>query len=1184
MPALSLVFIVMILNLMSSQESGRYVNTIPRIYTAAEKTHATEYDYTLTHIDTVHSAPVVFLPRNRRTIVAQPGETILQLDWLTVPESITVRHQQEFLPSVYYRFNEKTGTLTITWPAAWSPEPREITVAWSYRPLPLPREHRYPLRVHTTPSEDGLGETATYQNTVPSGTISGLQGGGSITRGIAVGSNQDLSLESGLRFDLSGRLREDVYITASLTDRSTFIQPDGTTQNLRSFDQVYVRITTPQTEAQFGDIDASYTKSNIVHLSRRLQGGDIRIRHGQNGQSSATLAVVAGTFRVMKFNGQTGIQGPYRLTNTSGETFITIAAGTEKVYLDGQLLDRGEENDYIIDYSIGELYFTNRRILRNSHRIRVEYQYLGSGFTRTITAAQTDYSALAGGRLSLGATFIRQADNITFDDFTGLTADEIETLQQAGNFQGEINVSGVDSVGYRPDSPFILYTRTDTVLASTNYTIYRYDPMNTQSHFRVRFTQVGDGNGSYRRSSQGVNGIIYEWIGPGRGSYEPIRSIRPPGMQQVLALRAIARPVQGLSFSAQWGISQQQGNRYSTTGLDPSQKLQTGLQWDLEIAEEVQMRSWADLELRSADFVVFDPVRDVEFDRKWDIVDVNPSDEMRLQAGLGLQRGNNMDARWHYQHLSRDAQNGYRNDIHANILLFDRWDFRADAGQLMSKHDSLGTTSWYNANVNSGIQISLGGATLRPEYTLEAEYRKAVTGNGLLRGDSFSFIEHSPALLLAGEDTWQIGVRYAYRTESMVHSGTIIPASRAHAPELSVRLRSGTWLSSDNRLAYRRETITPLFIAEAGESGATGVSVRSSQDITILNGGLQTSILYDASTQVRSVFQETYLEVGPEFGQYVWVDLNNDGIPQIDEFFPEQTPGEGLYIQQLIPSDDLIPVIALQARWSITMEPQSYWSAPVFRGLRYSSQINLTEESETQNQEGIYLLRGESLRNETATIAGSLRWDQRLELFRHLREVDTEITASLSERLNRLSAGIETSYLQRYAIVSRYRFTRDLTGQMRMEWKESDRSSTDLAPRNYEITGWLAEPAMHFRSATNISSSLYLEFGARADRYQAPQVGVRYDKLRMEVNANVSRDIQISVKGEYRSMRLNADTGALAEFELTDGAGAGRSLLWLSQVRWTHNDTITTMFDYDGRTRASSRVIHRIRIRVTARF
>ena len=87
-------------------------------------------------------------------------------------------------------------------------------------------------------------------------------------------------------------------------------------------------------------------------------------------------------------------------------------------------------------------------------------------------------------------------------------------------------------------------------------------------------------------------------------------------MQQVLALRAIARPVQGLSFSAQWGISQQQGNRYSTTGLDPSQKLQTGLQWDLEIVEEVQMRSWADLELRSADFVVFDPVRDVEFEPK----------------------------------------------------------------------------------------------------------------------------------------------------------------------------------------------------------------------------------------------------------------------------------------------------------------------------------------------------------------------------------------------------------------------------------------------------------------------------------------------------------------------------------------------------------------------------------------
>ena len=241
-----------------------------------------------------------------------------------------------------------------------------------------------------------------------------------------------------------------------------------------------------------------------MHLSRRLQGGDIRIRHGQNGQSSATLAVVAGTFRVMEFNGQTGIQGPYRLTNTSGETFITIAAGTEKVYLDGQLLDRGEENDYIIDYSIGELYFTNRRILRNSHRIRVEYQYLGSGFTRTINRCADRLQRSGGGAgYRLGLRLYARPTTLPSTILPDLRPMKLRRCNRQENFQGEINVSGVDSVGYRPDSPFILYTRTDTVLASTNYTIYRYDPMNTQSHFRVRFTQVGYGNGKLPKVQSG---------------------------------------------------------------------------------------------------------------------------------------------------------------------------------------------------------------------------------------------------------------------------------------------------------------------------------------------------------------------------------------------------------------------------------------------------------------------------------------------------------------------------------------------------------------------------------------------------------------------------------------------------------------------------------------------------------
>ncbi|MEZ4688807.1 MAG: hypothetical protein R3A12_00950 [Ignavibacteria bacterium] len=61
--------------------------------------------------------------------------------------------------------------------------------------------------------------------------------------------------------------------------------------------------------------------------------------------------------------------GPYYLVGGNNELNILVLSGTEKVYLDGNLMIRGEQADYVIDYGIGTITFNNNRLITSDSRI-----------------------------------------------------------------------------------------------------------------------------------------------------------------------------------------------------------------------------------------------------------------------------------------------------------------------------------------------------------------------------------------------------------------------------------------------------------------------------------------------------------------------------------------------------------------------------------------------------------------------------------------------------------------------------------------------------------------------------------------------------------------------------------------------------------------------------------------------
>ncbi len=451
------------------------------------------------------------------------------------------------------------------------------------------------------PDTDSIEDTRGIKLT-PQTSESELDAVGSITRGIQVSSNASVSLQSSMYLKIKGNLSDNYSVQGVLTDKTSPLQPIGNTRRLNDFERVMIQISGPALDASIGDIDLRLNNGKYGKFDRYIEGISVQAKSNQGGLHGA-LGFSYGNYHLLQIQGKNGKQGPYRLSGKDGEKFIIVLAGSEKVKLNDQLLIRGEEDDYIIDYNAAEIHFTQNHILSANSRISIEFEYVPDiylasySFGKQLISGEVFVGNRSESPIFLSAAWqdIRDDENNPLGNIEGHQLQEIFGDLGTNTNMTELSAIVLDTINgsYDQDASGILHYRGAQL-----------------GDYAVDFRFVGLDRGQYRKEQNVLE--PYYVYDPALGEYLPSQQYIAPQALSVFSFSGHAQKA-GLDANIDVGISQDNKNLYANVQSHSSRAA-----WDMNVGLNLPK-----LELRVGDkqievgYVSHDAIESLEYYRRW---------------------------------------------------------------------------------------------------------------------------------------------------------------------------------------------------------------------------------------------------------------------------------------------------------------------------------------------------------------------------------------------------------------------------------------------------------------------------------------------------------------------------------------------------------------------------------------
>ena len=1017
---------------------------------------------------------------------------------------------------------------------------------------------------------------------------------GSFGRGISFGNSQDVVVTSNLNLQLSGYLADSIEIAAAITDNNIPVQPDGTTQQLNEFDRIFLQFKKKNWQLSLGDIDLRQNQSYFLTFYKRLQGvafeTTTRISDSITNKVLISGSIAKGKFTRNIFQGQEGNQGPYRLTGANNEFYFIVLANTERVFIDGELLQRGEDQDYVINYNTAEVAFTPKRMITKDSRIQVEFEY-------------SDRNYLNANLYLYDEVNITEKLKVFVSAYSNSDAKSSPINQSLDSHQKKF----LDSIGGNVNQAFypnaildtfslgkIMYKKIDTVYspAGDRDSIYVFSNNPDSAMYTLSFLDVGQGNGDYLPDFNGANGKVYRWFSPidgiKQGRFEPAIFLVAPKKHQVISVGMNYKITPNTIVNTELATSIYDQNTFSTR--DHANQQGYAAKFQISNAKKIgkekkglRLTSDLGLEFVNSRFRPVERIRNVEYTRDWGLpLIVEPEDETILTAGLQLQDDKNSVVRYQFTNYHRsNIFKGFRNSIFQSQQI-KGWKFNNNI-QL----SNMASTTEKGYFFRPTMAVSRNFPKLKDylvgvSYSVEHnEIRNKITD--AVSPQSFSFRTFQAAIKSSEQKENRWGLTYFTRTNSYPYGKSLIRSDRSQNISLMTEL-----LKNERHQFRLNTTYRNLAILRDNFNGLkadNSLIARAEYQVNEWKGLLNGNLFYEVGAGQEQKRDYSFVEVPAGQGEYTWIDYDGNGIQSLNEFEVALFQDQAKYIRIFTPTNEFVKGNYNTFNYTVSFNPRAVIKVGSAKGFqKLVSKINFQSSFQINKKE---LARGMVHFNpfakplsDTSLISLNSVFINTFSFNRFSSKWGFDISNSRNSNKSLLTYGYESRRLKDWTIRGRVNFTREilLDFTAKTGLNELQSSNPKFGNRNYEIDQSSLEPRITFTKGANFRTIVGYKFSNKENKIGSEEVSSSH-AINTEAKYNILQSTSILAKFTYSNISFNSkdipvNINSPVSYIMLDGLLPGKNYLWTLDFTKRLSNSLEFNIQYEGRKPGSSRSIH----------